>query len=175
MAEDTDFCIWCLLLPLLQPWAQVAELSSETVTTQQKQHSAPQNDFWLPAWQGWSSSWWVAVLDQLYPRFTCLSARIFEFQHTFLFVVPQWSNNLRFRVVLALEILVMINQVRDKAVAKTQRKQDFLKIIYLEWPVHFRNVGEEKVVWERYFLKNKLFIVMIDVIIFIVAGRIRRV
>lgn len=34
--------------------------------------------------------------------------------------------------MLALEILVMINQVRDKAVAKTQRKQDFLKIIYLE-------------------------------------------
>lgn len=41
--------------------------------------------------------------------------------------------------------------------------------------MHFRNVGEEKVVWERCFLKNKLFIVMIDVIIFIVAGSIRRV
>lgn len=36
--------------------------------------------------------------------------------------------------------------------------------------MHFRNAGEEKVVWERCFLKNKLFIVMIDVIILLPAG-----
>lgn len=80
---------------------------------------APQNDFWFAAWQDWSRSWGVTELDQLYPQLTCLSTRTFEFQSTSLFVVPQWSSNLLFRVVLAPEILVIINQVKDKTVAKT--------------------------------------------------------
>lgn len=79
-------------------------------------------------------------LEQLYPHFTCQSARTFELQPTFLFVVPQWSSKLKFKVVLALEILVVVNQVRDKAVAKMRRKQVLFKVIYLQWPVRFRNV-----------------------------------
>jgi len=41
-------------------------------------------------------------LEQLYPPFTCLSARTFELQPTFSCLVPQWSSELRFKVVLAL-------------------------------------------------------------------------
>lgn len=71
-------------------------------------------------------------LEQLYPHFSCLSARTFEFQSTFPFVVPQWSSKFKFKVVLALEILVVVNQVRDKAVTEMQNKQVLFKIIYLQ-------------------------------------------
>lgn len=104
---------------------------------------APQNDFWFAAWQGWSSSWWtVETWAQLYPypHFTCLTVKTFELQPTFPSVVPQWSSKLELKVLLAPDILVVVGQVRDKAVAKMQRKQVLFKIIYLQWPVPFGSV-----------------------------------
>lgn len=57
----------------------------------------------------------------------------------------------RLGVVLPLEILVIINQARDKTVAKTWRQQVFfLKNNVPMVTCAFRNAGEEKVVWELF-------------------------
>lgn len=99
----------------------------------------------LPGWlfgfaarQGWSSSWWAVETWATASPLHCPECQNISLQPTFPLLVPQWSSKLKFKVVLALEILVAVSQVTDKA--QVQRKQVLFKIIYLQWPVHFGNV-----------------------------------
>lgn len=111
MAWDPAFCIWGL--PLLQPWAQVTELSRERVSDRAAKAALglPRTTSDLQDGSAGTAANELLKLEQLYPHFTCLSARTFELQPTSPFVVPQWSSKLKFKVVLALEIVVVVNQV----------------------------------------------------------------
>lgn len=117
MVWDTNFCVLCL--PLLQPWAQVAELSSGTVTTQQKQHSGTPEWFLICSMAGLEQQ-----LGSYLTSPPVSSVHLPECQNTWIPIhlpaccptVVQQSQVLG----SACSRLVMINLVWDKTVPETR-------------------------------------------------------
>lgn len=106
--------------------------------------------------------------EQLYPHFfTCLSVRGLELQPIFPLLVPQWSSKLKFKVVLlAVEILVAVSQVMDKAVAKMQRKLSLKNNMPTVICAFQECLCKENRVWNRHFKGKKADVIDIRVFIF---------
>lgn len=106
--------------------------------------------------------------EQLYPHFfTCLSVRGLELQPILPLLVPQWSSKLKFKVVLlAVEILVVVSQVMDKAVAKMQRKPSLKNNMHTVICAFQECLCKENGVWNRHFKGKKADVIDIRVFIF---------